>query len=339
MLYTPYMKKVLIVRLSSFGDIVQTMAVPKTIKASWPDAQVDWLVRSDFKELLEAHSYIDQVISFDRTQKLSGYFSLCFQLFKNKYTHVYDAHNNLRSRILGWVLLPRRLLFQTKFLRRSKERLNRILLFKYRINRFPKPFIAQDSFLKPLKKWGMHSFTPGPHFFVPKHIQAKVDLLLPNEEYICAVPSAAWPMKRWPISYWKDLLLLSNIKNWIFLGGKEDHFIDSLCASIPNKTIINFRGKTSLMESCAILGRAKMVIANDTGLLHVADQLSKTTIALIGPTAFGYPKSSTASVAEIQLYCKPCSKDGSDPCTHPMQQKCMKDIKPHKVLGMMRNLE
>ncbi len=333
------MKKVLIVRLSSFGDIVQTMAAPKTIKSAWPDAQVDWLVRSDFKELLESHEYIDTVISFDRKQKLMGFITLCLQLFKSNYTHVYDAHNNLRSHILGWILLPRRLLFATKFIRRSKERIYRILLFKYQINLFPKPYIAQDAFIHPLKKWGITTWATGPHFFIPKKTADKVALLLPNEDFACAVPSAAWPMKRWPISYWKDLLLLSTTKNWVFLGGTEDHFIDSLCASIPNKTIINFRGKTSLMESCAILQRAKTVIANDTGLLHVADQLSIPTIALIGPTAFGYPKSPTSAVAEIKLHCKPCSKDGSDPCKNPMQQKCMKDIKPQKVLQILRSLQ
>jgi ADP-heptose:LPS heptosyltransferase len=333
------MRKVLIIRLSSFGDVVQAMAAPKTIKSQWPEAKVDWLVRSDFKELLEAHPFIDTVIAFDRKQKLSGYLKLCIELSKNKYTHVYDAHNNMRSRILGLFLLPRRLVFLTKFVRRSKQRLDRILLFKFQINRFPKPYVAQDSFLQPLQKWGLKTNVVGPHFFIPAAVQNRVDALLPSESFACAVPSAAWVLKRWPISYWKDLLLLSETKNWAFLGGPDDAFIDSLCASVPNKIIMNFRGKLSLLESCAVLNRAKIVISNDTGLLHVADQLEKPTVALIGPTAFGYPKSTQAQVAEIKLFCKPCSKDGSDPCKHPMQQKCMKDIKPHKVLELMRNMK
>src|SRR6476661_3575223 len=89
--------KLLIIRFSSFGDIVHAMGVPSAFKSAYPRAEVDWLVRSDLASLLKWNPYISKVHSFDRKNGLGGLIKFTWKLSRLGYTHLYDAHNNVRS--------------------------------------------------------------------------------------------------------------------------------------------------------------------------------------------------------------------------------------------------
>ena len=90
-------------------------------------------------------------------------------------------------------------------------------------------------------------------------------------------------------------------------------------------------GKLNLVESCFAVYSSEMLISGDTGLLHVADHLGKNAIALIGPTAFGYPSGPWVEVLETNLSCRPCTKDGSGKCKDKVYQNCMVQIVPERV--------
>jgi len=85
------------------------------------------------------------------------------------------------------------------------------------------------------------------------------------------------------------------------------------------------------LQSAVVINLSDLIIANDTGLLHVADQMAKPTIALIGPTAFGYPSHPGSTTLEIELPCKPCSKDGRGRCVNTVYQKCLVELTPERV--------
>ena len=91
--------KLLIIRFSSFGDIVHAMATPSAFKNAYPLAQVDWLVRADLASLLKWNPSITTVHSFDRNSGLIGLVKYVWRLSRLGYTHIYDAHNNVRSLI------------------------------------------------------------------------------------------------------------------------------------------------------------------------------------------------------------------------------------------------
>ena len=136
--------KVLIIRLSSFGDIVQCMGVLDSLTQGPLKAEVDWLARQDLAEVPALSSKVHKVWSFDRKEGLLGWIQLGLKLRSESYTHIYDAHSSLRSRILCFILRPFGL--GPRFVRRSKERLKRILLFKFRVNKFPNPFKGMISY-------------------------------------------------------------------------------------------------------------------------------------------------------------------------------------------------
>src|ERR1039457_4874962 len=93
-------EKILIIRLSSIGDIIQCSGVPRNLRKRFPSSEIHWLVRSDNTELIKFNPFIDKVIVFDRNSGLSGWRRLARGLALENYTHVYDAHNNVRSRLL-----------------------------------------------------------------------------------------------------------------------------------------------------------------------------------------------------------------------------------------------
>jgi len=337
----------LVIRFSSFGDIVQAIAVPIAFREKFPEAQIDWLVREDFKSLLTSHPAIHKVISFSRDQGLFALIQLAWRLGGRDYSYVYDAHNNVRSQVVTAVMKFRWYLqclagrSVPHFVRRSKDRLRRWLFFQFRYKTLPTPFRGAESFLKPLSVWGISSKVPnGPQFFanipLPDEIEAKIHAL--PRPLVALAPSAAWQMKRWPVAHWKKLIRLLPNSSFVFLGGPEDHFINELELEAPNHRSLNLAGALTLEQSAAVLKYCELLIAGDTGIMHTADQMERPTIALIGPTAFGYPSHSTSQTLEIELSCKPCSKDGRGRCVNSLYQRCMIEINPERVATVAQEI-
>ncbi|MBY0416390.1 MAG: glycosyltransferase family 9 protein, partial [Bdellovibrionales bacterium] len=232
-----------------------------------------------------------------------------------------------------------RLLNRPNWLTRSKARLKRVLLFTFRINTFPKPFRGIQSFIEPLKMWeidnlGDHNFA---HWDFSSESKATVAPFLESSKKIVLVPSAAWEMKRWPLPLWKKLITIMPQQEFIILGGKEDHFCEELKEVAPER-VVNLAGKLSLVESCALIEKSPVVISADTGLLHVADVLGVNAISLMGPTAFGFTMGSQIITLEVDLPCRPCTKDGRGRCSQDVYQKCMVDITPEKVAATASKL-
>lgn len=328
----------LIVRFSSYGDIVQAMGVPEAFASAHPGARVTWLVRDDFRGLLEGHPRIDEVVAFPRRAGLLGLIRTSWQLASRGFTHVYDAHNNVRSHLALMVFRAARLVGRARsfaFVRRSKQRWRRFLFFRFRMKTLPMPFRGSDSFHAPLASWGLGSRVPAGTHFHPSERRlpdaVEVDLeRLEGRPLIVLAPSAAWEMKRWPVEHWKSLIAALPDLGFALVGGPGESFIEDIARSAPNRTV-NLAGRLSLAESASLLLRAQAVVANDTGLLHVADQMERPALALIGPTAFGYPSHSTSKTIEIDLYCKPCSKDGRGRCVNDLYKRCLVEISPERV--------
>lgn len=330
--------KVLIIRFSSFGDIVQCSSVVELIRQRYPESRIDWVTRSDFDYLVKLNHGLEQVWSFNKKTGMKGLWQLGLKLRAEKYDHVYDAHNNLRSKMLSFILRSR-LGHRPEWLTRSKDRLKRIFLFNFRINYFPKPFKGIQSYQMPLVKWGILSNQNEKlvSWDFSVHAREKVAPFLKNKNTLVLVPSAAWEMKRWPLPMWKKLIALLPQYHFVVLGGKEDLFCEELKTIAPER-VQNMAGKLSLVESCALIEQAELVISADTGLLHVADVLGVKAISLMGPTAFGFTSGRQIVTMEVDLPCRPCSKDGRGNCSQATYQRCMVEITPEKVADEARKL-
>jgi len=140
--------------------------------------------------------------------------------------------------------------------------------------------------------------------------------------------------KRWPPAHYADLarrLVGAGYAAWV-LGGPSDAGIgDQVAALAPE--VVNLAGRTTLPEAIDLIGAAKAVVSNDSGLMHVAAALGRPVIGLYGATspAFAPPLSPGAIVLREDLPCSPCGKRIC-PLGH---FKCMNDLAPARVFAAL----
>lgn len=325
--------KILVIRFSSIGDLTQSLSIPALIKENHPEAEVHFLTRSDFTLLLNNNPQVKKVWAIDRKKGFSEIFRLAKDLRRERFDIIYDAHNNLRS------FFVRHLVSAKAKIVKPMSRLKRFLLIRFKINLFEKPFSGQRDLLKPLEKMGIQFRLPKPPLiFFDQVTENKISALLSEyqlKRYLVVVPSSAYALKRWPMDHWKKLVERNSDKKIVVLAGPTDIFTAELNQF---SNIVNLTGKTSLLESAAIINRAQVIVTNDTGMLHFSEQLGKKTIALMGPAPFGFPSRSSTVIMEKNLYCRPCSKHGQGPCVNPNFQQCMVDLTPAMVQEHLERL-
>lgn len=328
------MPKFLIIRFSSIGDIIQCMGIINGIRNHFPEAEIHWITRKDMASFLSIDKKIDKIWAFDKNEGLKGLLNIADDLKKERFDYIYDAHSNIRSNILKMKLTT----FTWKrahYALRSKERYKRFLLFKLGINKFEWPFKGMESYRMPLKKWGITNFeNKDMNWNFPREFKNRLNPFIhPNT--VTLVPSANWTMKRWPVSHWKELVNLLPEYHFIILAGPLDLFCEEIRAVAPDR-VNNASGLTTLAESCFLINQSHIVVSADTGFMHAADLFGVKALALIGPTAFGFPTGATVKTLEVPLSCRPCTKDGQGKCKQVVYQKCMVDITPESIAHKIR---
>lgn len=323
--------KFLLIRFSSIGDVAQFLSVPSKIKEHYPDAEIHILSKESMKALFEHHPHVDKLWTFKDKSSLKDLWMIKNSLNTESFTHIYDAHNNLRSNIIYLFTKA-----DHKIQRRMK-RYQRFLLLYFKKNTFQMPLSGQRDFLEPLKAWAINANLPHPPQLVLDHntLQDAEDIAVQHcipEHYITFAPSAAHTFKRWPVNYWFQLINSLPQYHFVCLAGPTDTFTSTFT---PLKNVTVLAGKTSLIQSAAIIKKSHLLISNDTGLLHFAEQMGKPAIALMGAAPFGFPSRPTTTILKTDLSCWPCSKHGQGPCTNTVFHECMMSIDPKTIHNLV----
>ena len=173
-----------------------------------------------------------------------------------------------------------------------------------------------------------------PHDISLSTLAKKLNLNYENSYHktVALCPGAAYgKTKRWPLEHFSTLakLLLEQGFQVILLGGKqEQEYGDHINA---NNKCLNFIGKTSIAETIDIMGQVDAVVANDSGLMHMAAALKKPVIAIYGSTlpSFAPPLSKKAISVWQEISCRPC-KQRTCPLKH---YNCLENISPKTVMS------
>ncbi|WP_315816921.1 glycosyltransferase family 9 protein [Paraflavitalea speifideaquila] len=319
--------KFLIIRFSSIGDIVLTTPVVRCLKKQVVTAEVHYLTKPAFRTIVETNPYIDKVHYLQ-----DDFNAMIASLQAEDFDYVIDLHHNLRT------LKVKRALGKQAF---SFNKLNipKWLLTNFKINKMPDIHIV-DRYLGTLQSFGIRNDGGGLDYFIPETDKVK-ESDIPTAHhagYIGIVIGAALNTKKYPLH--KLQALCASIQHpIILLGGKEDAAQGDAIAAADNVKIYNACGKFNLNESADLVRRSKLIITNDTGLMHIASAFNKPIISLWGNTVpeFGmYPympaRQGLYDIMEVKdLSCRPCSKIGYNKC--PKKHfKCMELIKPEEVL-------
>jgi heptosyltransferase-2 len=141
------------------------------------------------------------------------------------------------------------------------------------------------------------------------------------------------PAKRWPEAHFASLARLLAARGcavWL-VGSPKDHAVAETIAQGAAGACINLCGKTDIAEATDLLAAARMVVTNDSGLMHVAAAVGRPVIALYGSSSpqFTPPLSAEAKILTLGVECSPCFQREC-PLGH---FKCLNDLSAERVFA------
>ncbi len=314
------MKKILLIRFSSIGDIVLTTPVIRAIKLQ-TDHELHVVTKHQYEGLYSSNPNVNRIHSF------SKHINECLTDLKNeKFDVIIDLQNNLRS-----FRLKRKL--KVKSYSFPKLNIEKWLLVNFKINKLPNVHIV-DRYFKAVESIGVVVDQKGLEYYIPQHDEVapeNIDSKL-KDGYCAFVIGGQHTTKILPPE--KVALIISKIDMpVVLLGGSTDRKRgEEICKLSHDSDIINTCGEFNINQSASFVKSSKVVITNDTGLMHIAAAFNKPTISIWGNTIpeFGmYPympeHSSNYYISEVNdLRCRPCSKLGYSKCPRK-HFSCMMD--------------
>lgn len=319
--------QILVVKLSSFGDLIHSLPTVHRLKGGL-QARITWVVSAQYASLLAHCPDVDHVIPFDRRRPIGGIVRCLREARRQTYDLVVDLTGLFKSGMISR-LVRGRVRIGPSYARECSW-----IFYDCLAGTEARDRHAVEQALDVVRHLGLE---PEPRAFplvfpMPRLIEAGRGPLV-----VC-VPEARWKTKRWPLSHFVTLaarLVEAGIR--VVLVGEEtpqpgDPFVDANVAEVED-----LRGRTSVTELGAILQVADVVVANDTGPIHLAAALGRPVVALMGPTdpertgPYG-PGHRVLSTAPL---CSPCF---SRVCRNPQGHVCLDDVRPEEVLAAVTEL-
>lgn len=332
-------KNILIIKMSSLGDILHTLPFAAALRKRYPQARISWLVHPQFAGFVPDPPVIDEVLYFDKVKfnkmglldKLKYFFAMRSMLHEKHFDLVIDMQGLFKSAVLaaisgcsnriGYCEMREGSGLISKAICGSHSKAHvieryldvaRYLGADIKEVEFPMPDLTQES----------------------KSVCAKLRQQDVAGDYVVFVPGARWQTKEWPVKYYAELagMITADGTAVVLAGGPDDaekgRKIKELCPAVADMT-----GRTSLRELAALIKGCSVYISADTGPLHFAAALKKPLIAMYGPTKAdrtGPYGSDKASVLLSPAACAGCLKKS---CSN---WHCMYDITPETVYKVYR---
>jgi heptosyltransferase I len=332
--------KILILKPSSLGDVVQALPVLRLLKCHLPASEIFWWIDSALAPLLEGDPDLTGIVRFERKrwaapQHWSEMLRSLRWMRAQNFDWVIDLQCLARSGAFAW-------LANGKFLVGLDEvREGARGFYDVSVRRASFHTHAVDWYLAVLPRLGVPVHN---HFqWLPENpaIAAAVNSKWQTDgaRWIALQPGARWENKRWPAESFAGLVRLLAQKfpdaRFAILGAAEDKSLGETIARTEAQRCLNLCGQTSLLEMVEWLRLCDLMVTNDTGPMHVAAALGKPLVALFGPTEPRRtgPYGHLESVLRIDLPCSPCLKSH---CTWGKPDECLKAISPEMVLERVR---
>lgn len=294
--------KILIIRLSSLGDVILTQSVCAYLREQYPDAEIHYITKPAYIEIIQLMGLNILPIGYIKSLKTH------LALFRARYDLVLDLHAKLASRLIAWAARGKKSAVYDK-LRSIRKQIvsgNKELNISSTVDLYKSaltPFFDVDKL-------------PAPYLVPPPG-----DLKLPlptGQKLILIFPGAQHFTKMYPPEYYEILLSDSPSDFFYILAGSPGE--KELCTRIwehaPDKAL-NLAGTLSFGELLQLIQMVDLVISSDSGPMHLAAALRKAQIAIFGAThpRLGFaPMNPKAKLLVQNLDCQPCSLHGSKRC-------------------------
>ncbi len=323
--------KILILKPSSFGDIIHTLPVLHGLRTALPESKIDWLVAREYEGFLSGHEMINQVIPINKGRwKQIGYlyrtaeelWELKNRLSAERYDMVLDLQGLFRTGLISsFTGAKRRIGFSD-----SRELSGIFYTERVLVSDSMHAVRKNLLFLDHLGIKYAEPVFPLPEFPLPDG--------LPENYYVIS-PGARWETKRWPSVYFREVMvgLSKQMPQFtpVIVGGKDEVGIAGEVLRGMENLGVDLTGKTSLRELGGVLKGAAFMLTNDSGPMHLAAALNTPVFAIFGPTSPERtgPFSRKAVVLSSGMGCSPCFKKRCD------NLKCMTGLEPEMLIKII----
>jgi len=335
--------KILIVKLSAIGDVVQTLPALEAIKKTYPASSITWLVEEAASGILEGHPLIDTLLISRRKtwlNLLKNPFTFCegvvriIRFIRELRSVHYDIAIDFQGLLKSGILM---------FLARAERKIGfdrtRELSYLFLNERLPAYDLekhALERYLDVARYLGARE--PSPACLLPIHeelkkMKQKIASLNPdNRPLVIINPVARWKTKLWPQRNFAELadrLVREKNAMVLFTGSRDDRAFNESILAMMKEQGQNCTGDTTLKELAALVSLADLFITTDTGPMHLAAAAGAKVIALFGPTAPWRtgPYGAGNVVLRAGAACSPCFKRTCE------NVRCMEDITVDAVMG------
>ena len=348
----------LIVKLSSMGDVIHTLPAARHLREAFPDARLAWAVQDIHADLLDRQPWLDRVIAW-RRKNLKTFREFIVQLRKTRWDVAVDFQGIFRSGMVTRLSGAK----QRVGYGPSKELAH--WFYNLTIPRIPREGHAVEWYLHlaseftglpaepPLDRPYLHSAAnsaaivdAGHPSRFPLHLresdrQTAADWLAAHnfdafsDRLILLCPDCRRPCNRWPEEKFSKLaqrlLAVDGLRVALVGGPLSRELCDRIAGSVKGN-LWRADGKMTLSASAALIERASVTVTGDSGPMHLAAAVGSPIVALFGPTnpAWTGPYSRQAIVLSRHLECSPCKTRGPCPLKHVIP-RCMNEIRVEEV--------
>ncbi|GAB4160323.1 MAG: lipopolysaccharide heptosyltransferase I [Planctomycetota bacterium] len=331
-------RRILIIKPTSLGDIVQSLCALTAIRNAFPEAHISFLVADIFADILVGHPSIDEIVIFPRSLMkrgiaglVKGMFSMRRSLSSGGFDAALDFQGLFRSGLCTrFTNAPIRVGFQD-------AREGATLFYNHRVRADRRSEHAIVRYMAMAEYCGAGSDMSNLEFGLhpSEEMVSKARELLRGST-IALVPGARWETKKWPLDNFKAVaraLKARGVKLAVLGSQAERELGEAICDELGDRDCINLAGRTTLRELAACLYCCKVVLSNDSGPMHISAALGRPTVSLFGPTSpeLAGPWGWQDFVARAEVNCSGCHQRKCDKMPLP----CMNSIHPDRVLDLI----
>lgn len=312
----PPFKKILVIRLSSLGDIILSFPLLKKLKEKFPDSEIHYLTMKRYQEAVLLNPDIDNVMLYEESLSL-----VRKNISLNNFDLIIDIHKNLKSIYLSFANAK-------NIIRYKKDNFRKYLLVNFKVNLFRDIFPVWKKYILAAKDY----FDSDEYEFSVSDLRFDKTKTI-DGKYIVISPVSRHFTKTYPADKFIKTInefAVSNALGIILVGDNTNNEMN-ICNYIESKCpgVKNLCGKLNLTQLAGIIYNSEYVICNDSAILHLAEALGKKVVAIFGSTVqeFGFfPQLNDSRVLEIKsLECRPCTHIGRENCPRG-HFKCMNEV-------------
>jgi heptosyltransferase I len=331
--------KILILKPSSLGDVVQALPVLRLLKSHLPHSEVYWWLEAGLVPLLADDPDVTGIFTFERSRWASPLhwpeiFGRVRKMRAERFDWAIDLQGLARSGFTTW-LTNAELSIGLNNEREGREGAR--MYYDVVAPRAAPGTHAVDRYLAVLPELGV----PVHQNFQWLPERPRMAAMLRGRwhpegaRWIALLPGARWDNKRWPVEHFQELVRrlpgpVEDVK-FVILGAKSDCALGAAITGANPYRCLDLTGRTSLPETIEWLRLCELVITNDTGPMHVAAALGRPVIALFGPTDPRNTGPYGQAKQVMQLTEPPCVPCMSGQCHYERPLACLRDITPELV--------